>query len=530
MDVATRLTSALRTFTADSPTSRSWTSAQRARLKSGECSLVEWASYYLPDLAYLEPGEIHRRIVASFGNGDSLRAAAMASRGSAKSTLIGVANTLRLAALGRKRFIVYVSPEAEAHLARILNQVVENDRLLFDYPHLRPQDHRRLKIMRKRKRKETQAEFTTEGGVTFIAKTPGSAIRGMVRDAHRPDHLVLDDIENKDTAANPDRTRKLIKWVKEDLMGLAGPGNEAMSIHAIGTPLAHFTMIGTLVDEWSGGVIPIHDALTGENLWPEGLPDEELDRRRYGFWAVFDVDLLRELRYAHDTPSEQLPEGVKFVAGMGDRAYHQEYEMKPIEDGAADFQRHWFDDRFIDADDVNPADFVQTVRSWDFAATEKAAKSPDPDWTACVKMGVDKRGRVVILHAWQDRLTPHAVEQRAQSFAREDGQRVRITIPQDPGQAGKSQVFNWVVKVLRGYHATAVIPSGDKRVRWSGLSAQAEVGNVWIVRAPWNSTWLDHMCQLPFGAHDDIGDASADAFNFLNPGEPIWSAMEAFPS
>jgi len=450
----------------------------------------------------------------------------MASRGSAKSTLIGVANSIRLAALRKRRFIVYVSPEAEAHLGRILNQVVENDRLLTDYPHLRPQDLKRLKAARRRRRKETQAEFTTMGGVTFIAKTPGSAIRGMVRDHRRPDHVVLDDIENKDTAANPDRTRKLIKWVKEDLMGLAGPGNEAMSLHAIGTPLAFFTMIGTLVDEWSGSIIPIHDIETGRNLWPEGLPDAELDRRRHGYWRRWSAKRAIEQRWAHDTPSSKMPPDVQFVTGMGDRAYMQEYEMKPIEDGAADFQREWFDGRILEHDDIREDQLRVVVRSWDFAGTEKHAKSPDPDYTACVKMGVDRRGRIIVMHAWQGHLTPGAVEERARAFANEDGQRTTITIPEDPGQAGKAQVYNFVTKVLLGYNVRAVRPTGDKRTRWAPLSAQAEVGNVYLLRGTWNSMWLDHMVQLPFGAHDDLGDASGDAFNYVNPGEQSWGASE----
>jgi predicted phage terminase large subunit-like protein len=503
-----------------------WTPEQREAIWRGHGSLIDWARYYLPDLAYLQPGLIHHRIEAAFGGGFALRAAAMASRGSAKSTLIGVANSIRLAALRRKRFIVYISPEAEAHLGRILNQIVENDRLLADYPHLRPQDLKRLKSERRRRRKETQAEFTTEGGVTFVAKPPGAAIRGMVRDHARPDHVILDDIENKDTAANPDRTRKLIKWVKEDLSGLAGPGNDAMSMHAIGTPLAYFTMIGTLVDEWSGRIIPIHDAETGENLWPEGLPDAELDRRRFGFWRAWDASSSTELRYPHDTPGATLPSDAEFVAGMGDRAYYQEYEMKPVEDGAADFQREWFDGRILDDGDIDYRTLTHVVRSWDFAGTEKQAKSPDPDFTASVKMAVDKRGRIIVLHAFQGRMTPGKVEERLRAFAGEDGQNVAITIPEDPGQAGKSQAFNVVTKVLRGYNVRAIRPTGDKRTRWAPLSAQAEVGNVYLVRGTWNSLWLDHMCQLPFGAHDDLGDASGDAFNYLNPGEPTWGASE----
>lgn len=497
------------------------TPEEREDLRLGNTTLTRWAQYYLPDFTFLPFGEVHARIEA---HADNHRAAIMAPRGSAKSTLLGAANALRLAALGRKQFVVVISPEAEAHLARILNQIVENDRLLLDYPHLRPQNLVDLKKQRRRRRKETQAEFNTVGGVTFIAKGPGAAIRGMVRDGKRPDHVILDDIESRESAANPDRTRKLIDWVRTDIAGLKGPGYASMSIHAIGTPLAHYTLIGTLVDEWNGEIIPIHDRITGENMWPAGLGEDTLNQIRYGYWSYRTKK--GEVMLPHDTSEDDRPHYAAFVHGIGERAYQQEYEMRPVEEGAADFQRAWFVGKKISTNDLKSLTLSRIVRAWDFAATEKTAKAIDPDYTASVKLGIDQYGRIIIMHAFQDRLSASKVERAVELSAQMDGNRTRTLVPQDPGQAGKAQAEHYITKVLAGHDARAVLQSGDKRTRWQPFSAQAEIGNVYYVDGDWNEMLIDHLCLLPFGAHDDLGDAAGQAYIELQPEQAAWGDTE----
>lgn len=494
--------------------------AAHDRIRRGDCSLLEWAGFYLPDLAYLAFGPVHEKLAS---HADDHRYAAMAPRGSAKSTLISAVNGLRLAALRRKRFIVIVSPESEAHLARILNQVVENDRLLIDYPHLRPQNLRELRRQRRRRRKETQAEFNTIGGVTFVAKQPGAQIRGMVRDGKRPDHVILDDIETRDSAANPDRTRKLIDWVRTDIAGLKGPGWASMSIHAIGTPLAHYTLIGTLVDEWNGDIIPAV-AADGSYAWPAGLDQQTLDMARFGYWSYKDED-GREHILPHDVDEDQRPASAKFVYGIGERAFQQEYMMRPVEEGAADFQRSWFDGKKITREELRGLTLSRVVRMWDLAATEKHVKNVDPDYTASVKMGVDQFGRFIILHAWQERASPHKVESSMALALQMDGHRCRTLIPLDPGQAGKWQVDH-LIRKFAGYDVRAVPQTGDKRQRWLPLSAQAEAGNVYYVEGDWNEMLIDHLCLLPFGAHDDLGECAGGAFNELAPEGSAWGAAE----
>ena len=61
----------------------------------------------------------------------------------------------------------------------------------------------------------------------------------------------------------------------------------------------------------------------------------------------------------------------------------------------------------------------------------------------------------------------------------------------------------------------AVSPQGDKVMRAKGLAAQAEAGNVKIVRGPWNDRFLRTLHAFPDGAHDDEVDGASGAFNEL---------------
>src|SRR5262249_50554839 len=95
--------------------------------------------------------------------------------------------------------------------------------------------------------------------------------------------------------------------------------------------------------------------------------------------------------------------------------------------------------------------------------------------------------------------------------AAEDGPDVEIALPQDPGQAGKAQAAA-LVRALEGFAVRATPESGDKVTRFGPFSAQAEAGNVYVLRAPWNDAWFSALESFPTAAHDDDADATSRAF------------------
>ena len=179
------------------------------------------------------------------------------------------------------------------------------------------------------------------------------------------------------------------------------------------------------------------------------------------------------------------------------------YQQRPfIEDG-----------EFFKPDMISVVEAVPVgttfVRAWDFAATDGGG-----DWTAGIKIGKQPDGRFIITDVVRFQRGPDEVRASLHATATQDGNRCRIRIPQDPGQAGKSQAQQ-LVRLLSGFNVVALSVSGEKTLRAEGFASQVNVGNVIMLRAPWNESIISEMRMFPNGPHDDQIDAGSDAFNDL---------------
>jgi predicted phage terminase large subunit-like protein len=168
----------------------------------------------------------------------------------------------------------------------------------------------------------------------------------------------------------------------------------------------------------------------------------------------------------------------------------------------------------IEIIDPLPAEAVlRCVRAWDLAATPDNG-SNDPDWTVGLKLGVQGDGRWVVLDIVRFRGSPGAVQDALATAAKADGHAVPIGLPEDPGQAGRSQVGH-LVRRLAGYRATASRETGSKLTRATPVAAQVEAGNLLLARADWNGALLEELREFPYGRKDDQVDALSRAFTML---------------
>lgn len=153
-------------------------------------------------------------------------------------------------------------------------------------------------------------------------------------------------------------------------------------------------------------------------------------------------------------------------------------------------------------------------RGWDLAATVPTAENPDPDATSGTKIGRMPDGRYIVVDSVNDRLSPAGVERLLKNTASQDGKACTISLPQDPGQAGKSQVANMKL-ALAGYNVRSSTETGDKITRFSPFSAQAEAGNVDVLRGEWNDRWFTALEGFPTAKHDDDPDSTSRAFDIV---------------
>ena len=163
----------------------------------------------------------------------------------------------------------------------------------------------------------------------------------------------------------------------------------------------------------------------------------------------------------------------------------------------------------IEVIDALPSEKIRWVRGWDLAATEDAGA-----YTVGVKMGITLAGKIIVGHVVRVQRGPGRRDGVIVNQANLDGRQVRIGIPQDPGQAGKTQVFD-ITRKLAGFMVTSSPESGDKVERAGPFASQVNIGNVAMVRGPWNQAYIDELRLFDNGTYKDQVDASSRAFEML---------------
>ncbi len=190
--------------------------------------------------------------------------------------------------------------------------------------------------------------------------------------------------------------------------------------------------------------------------------------------------------------------------GLGSYAYAGQYQQRPAPRDGGLFKRSW-----LPVVDALPNDIIKWCRAWDIGATKGGG---DP--TVGVKVGRSRDGTFYVADVRRGQEGPAEVERTILATATQDGLDVTLRIPQDPGAAGKAYAQT-LAKILAGYPVKAVAPTGDKTTRATPAAAQAEAGNVKLLRGEWNEAFMDELCTFPAGAYDDQVDAFADALNEL---------------
>ena len=310
---------------------------------------------------------------------------------------------------------------------------------------------------------------TTAGGVMYATGT-GGTITGFGAGKHRPGFggaIIIDDPHKADEARSDVIRQGVIEWFQNTLESRKNSPDTPIIVimqRLHEKDLSGWLLGGGNGEEWEHLCLSAWNE-DGTPLWPE----------------KHDAAALRRMETA-----------APYV-------FAGQYRQAPSPPGGNIFKP----DR-LEVVDAIPAG-TRFVRGWDFAATIEVP-GKDPDWTVGGKLGVTPAGRWIIADIGRLRGGPEDVESALLNTARRDGSSIRVRIPQDPGQAGKSQAANFS-KLLAGFPVTAKPVSGDKVTRAEPFAAQVNVGNVMMLRADWNDALISEMRLFPNGSHDDQVDA-----------------------
>lgn len=186
----------------------------------------------------------------------------------------------------------------------------------------------------------------------------------------------------------------------------------------------------------------------------------------------------------------------------GEYAVAGQLQQRPAPRGGGMFKRSYFN---IVPEPIEPV--VTVVRGWDLASSKEGQGAQ----TAAVKMGMDRAGRIYVMHAVADRWSPGEVESRIKGIAEIDGMDVVQDLPQDPGQAGKAQKAA-IARLLHGRRFSVSPETGSKEDRARPLAAQAEAGNLYLILGAWNESYIQEATVFPAGRLKDQVDASSRAY------------------
>ena len=318
---------------------------------------------------------------------------------------------------------------------------------------------------------------TTDQGAFFTTGT-GGTLTGFGAGKARADFggcIIIDDPMKADEARSEVQRENVIDWFQNTLESRTN--NRDTPIIVIMQRLHEDDLAGWLLDggngeEWEHLCLP---AIQNDNtaLWP-------------------DKHTIAELR---------VMEQAKPYVFAG------QYQQQPAPPSGGVIKPD-----MIQVVDAIPAGVVKWVRGWDLASSKD-----EGDFTAGPKLGQLADGRYIIADLVHGQFSVDERDAAIKNTADSDGKKVKISLPQDPGQAGKTQKL-YMARNLAGYSLVITPESGDKVTRAEPFAAQINVGNVVMLKASWNDALKNEMRMFPNGRHDDIVDGCSRAFaEFVPP-------------
>ena len=309
--------------------------------------------------------DFHRKlsgILDSVSNKNrTARIAWAASRGHAKSAYLSNAFPVHEIVFRKRRMILIISETnsgSKKFIKWVAGQLKFNHKLREDFGEA-------LSEHKQRNEKDSEEAFLTFTGIKMEATSLGTQIRGFRNGAQRPDLILLDDLESRDSNNTAELRQKAKDWLNQDLMPAYDPTQTAVIF--MGTIVHADSLLNYVLNER-------HDFI--KNRFPAIITMP----KRMDLWAEFervykeyeptpeelaDMETADEekptpnaqaaLRFYHDHKSEmddgaevlwssRFPLSTLFLekVNFGSKAFNTEYLNNPIDEESQIFKPEQF--------------------------------------------------------------------------------------------------------------------------------------------------------------------------------------------
>lgn len=277
--------------------------ARIRRVRSDYAAFVDWyfPHYTLnPETGKRTPcAPFHIRAANKVLKERNLKAAFKWHRGAAKSTHLDIFIPLWLKCQETRQLNVMVlvgksEDNANTLLSDIQAELQFNQRYIHDFG------------QQYNSGSWEEGEFVTKDGVAFFARGRGQSPRGLRYRSHRPDYIVIDDLDDDELCESPARVTRLTNWVKEALFGALDGGR------------GRFIMVGNLISKNS--VLANFCDTDGVYVSQVNIWDKDGNVSWAAKWTPEEVQAIERFQ--------------------GYRSFQKEYMNNPITEGAV-FRSDW---------------------------------------------------------------------------------------------------------------------------------------------------------------------------------------------
>lgn len=248
-----------------------------------------------PDIFYSEFSVLHDQICELIDAGHR-KIAIAAPRGIGKTSLARTV-AMRSILFRLQKFIVYVSnsaTSAEMQTENIKRDLISNAQIKRLFGNIKES------IDQEKGMDESfsKASWTAYGDTFILPRGSGQQVRGLNWANHRPELVIIDDLENKDEIRNEENRKKLKDWFWSDLMKTEDRYSKGCIFIYIDTIKHEDSLLVDLIEspEWASIQLSICDA-NYKSFDPNYMTDEEVlaevaEHRRLGTLDAFYMERM----------------------------------------------------------------------------------------------------------------------------------------------------------------------------------------------------------------------------------------------
>ena len=424
-----------------------------------------FGSFLLPHHFSLKPAEFHRKVYNQLEG--SKRNAIAAPRGHAKTTLISLNYVLWKILFCEVNFVVIISDtytQAKLFIDAIKRELETNEKIRFYFGDLVG-------------RTWGESEIETKTEIKILGRGAGQRVRGLKHKEHRPDLILLDDIENDEAVSTGEQRDKLEHWFFGSVLPALSDNGE---LDVIGTILHYDSLLNKLLKNPAFTPSLYRAIEGGEPLWKEKFSIEKLEniKESYASQGLLDT-------------------------------YFCEYMNEPLSDENAIFKQSWF--KYYDDDPaiINSLEKFITV---DLAISQKESA----DYTVVMVTGVDALNQIYVLEYVHERIDPITTIRYIMDLA-DKWNVFKIGIESVAYQKSLIWYLQDEMKKRDKFYIIEELKADmDKERRIRGLQPRYATGAVF--HKPTMTALEEELLRFPKSAHDDLADALAYVPQIKLPG------------